>query len=66
MCLPLAFNTFEFLAPEAVNFLNRIQMIMHINISTPRTNDIVFSTIGFAIQKGVPTQLFDCLPASLL
>ncbi|KAL8224346.1 hypothetical protein R6Q57_019821 [Mikania cordata] len=50
---PFAFDTFGFLAPEAVNFLNRVQKIMYSNITVPRTQKIVFSMIGFAIQKGL-------------
>ncbi|KAL8253805.1 hypothetical protein R6Q59_032026 [Mikania micrantha] len=48
---PFAFDTFGFLAPEAVNFLNRVQRVMHSNIMTPRTQNIAFSRIDFAIQK---------------
>ncbi|KAL8225180.1 hypothetical protein R6Q57_017737 [Mikania cordata] len=34
---PFAFDTFGFLAPEAVNFLNRVQRVMHSNITVLRT-----------------------------
>ncbi|KAL8229924.1 hypothetical protein R6Q57_014824 [Mikania cordata] len=61
-----AFDTFRFLAPEAVNFLNRVQRVTHSNIMTPMTQNIVFSRIGFAILKGVLTQLVSRLPASIL
>ncbi|KAL8233475.1 hypothetical protein R6Q59_019575 [Mikania micrantha] len=63
---PFAFDTFGFLAPEAMNFLNRIQRVMHNNITIPRTQKNVFSKIGFAIQKEVAAQLVARLPASLL
>ncbi|KAL8266767.1 hypothetical protein R6Q59_004111 [Mikania micrantha] len=48
---PFAFDTFGFLAPEAMNFLNRVQRVMYSNITAPRHQKIVFSMIGFAIQK---------------
>ncbi|KAL8232100.1 hypothetical protein R6Q57_001878 [Mikania cordata] len=47
-----AFDTFGFLAPEAVNFLNRVQRFMNNNITTPRTQKNACSRIVFAIQKG--------------
>ncbi|KAL8253466.1 hypothetical protein R6Q59_037159 [Mikania micrantha] len=50
---PFSFDTFGFLAPEAVNFLNRAQKVMNSNITAPRTKKIVFSRIGFAIQMGL-------------
>ncbi|KAL8243352.1 hypothetical protein R6Q59_009610 [Mikania micrantha] len=50
---PFAFDTFGFLAPESVNFLNRVQRVMNSNVTALRTQKIVFSRIRFAIQKGV-------------
>ncbi|KAK1417515.1 hypothetical protein QVD17_26644 [Tagetes erecta] len=50
--IPLAFDTFGFLATEAVNFLTRVQRVIHSNVSTPKGQDFVFSRLGFAIQKG--------------
>ncbi|KAL8258226.1 hypothetical protein R6Q59_030267 [Mikania micrantha] len=63
---PFAFDTFGFLASEAVNFLNRVQRVMHSDITIPRTQKFVFSRIGFAIPKGAASQLVARLPASLL
>ena len=54
--IPFVFDTFGFLAPEAVEFLNRVQRVMHSNVMTPRSVD-VFKRISFAIQKGLAVQL---------
>ncbi|KAK1434236.1 hypothetical protein QVD17_11155 [Tagetes erecta] len=51
--IPLAFDTFGFLATEAVNFLTRVQRVIHSNVSTPKGQGFVFSRLGFAIQKGL-------------
>nr|GEV05023.1 hypothetical protein [Tanacetum cinerariifolium] len=50
--IPFAFDTFGFLAPEALELLSRIQQVMHSNIMTPRSTDVAFKRIGFAIQNG--------------
>ncbi|MFS8025730.1 putative petal formation-expressed [Helianthus anomalus] len=55
--IPFAFDTFGFLAPEAVDLLNRVQRVMHSNVMTPRSMDVVFKRLSFAIQKGVAAQL---------
>ncbi|GJW38137.1 hypothetical protein Tco_0063982 [Tanacetum coccineum] len=47
--IPFAFDTFGFLAPEAVELLSRVQRVMHSNIMTPRSTDVIFKRIGFAI-----------------
>ncbi|KAL8250640.1 hypothetical protein R6Q59_034333 [Mikania micrantha] len=60
--IPFAFDTFGFLVPEAVNFLNRVQRVMDSNITAPRTQKIVFSRIEFAIQKGIAVKLVARLP----
>ncbi|KAL8208035.1 hypothetical protein R6Q57_007447 [Mikania cordata] len=54
---PFAFDAFGFLASDAVNFLNQVQRVMNSNITAPKTQNIVFSRIGFVIQKRVVTQL---------
>ncbi|GJW20264.1 hypothetical protein Tco_0030886 [Tanacetum coccineum] len=64
--IPFAFDTFGFLAPEAEEFLNRVQRVVQSNFSTPKTENFIFSRIGFAIQKGVAAQLVARLPAILL
>ncbi|KAK1410162.1 hypothetical protein QVD17_36697 [Tagetes erecta] len=64
--IPLAFDTFGFLATEAVNFLTTVQRVIHSNASTPKGQGYVFSRLGFAIQKGVAVQLVARLPATLL
>ena len=64
--IPFAFDTFGFLAPEAVNFLSRVQRVVQSNFSNPKKQNFIFSRIGFAIQKGVAAQLVAPLPAILL
>ncbi|GKA75546.1 putative reverse transcriptase domain-containing protein [Tanacetum coccineum] len=64
--IPFAFDTFGFLAPEAEEFLNRVQRVMQSNFSTLKTQNFIFSRIGFAIQKEVAAQLVARLPAILL
>jgi hypothetical protein len=58
-----AFDTFAFLAPDAVNMLKRVQRVMHNNVVSPRSQDIVFKRIEFAIQKGLAAQLVARLPS---
>nr|GFA37923.1 putative reverse transcriptase domain-containing protein [Tanacetum cinerariifolium] len=55
--VPFAFDTFGFLAPEAVKLLNRVQRVMHSNVVTLISTNIVFKRISFSIQKGLATQL---------
>ncbi|MFS7889274.1 putative reverse transcriptase domain, exostosin [Helianthus anomalus] len=62
MFIPFAFDTFGFLAPEAVDLLSRVQRVMHSNVMTPRSMDVVFKRLSFAIQKGVAAQLVARLP----
>nr|GEU97610.1 putative exostosin-like protein [Tanacetum cinerariifolium] len=64
--IPFAFDTFGFLAPKTEKFLNRVQRVVQSNCSTPKAQNIIFSRIGFAIQKGVAAQLVARLPAILL
>ncbi|KAK2411257.1 hypothetical protein QL285_046551 [Trifolium repens] len=47
--IPFAFDTFDFLAPEAVDLLKRIQNVMHSNVMSPRFMNVVFQRLGFAI-----------------
>jgi len=51
--IPFALDTFGFLAPEAVDLLHRVQKIMHSNVVSPRSMNVVFMRIDFAIQKGL-------------
>jgi len=53
--IPFAFDTFGFLAPEVVDLLYRVQKVMHSNVMSPRSMNVVFTRIGFAIQKGLAT-----------
>ncbi|GJZ35233.1 RNA-directed DNA polymerase, eukaryota [Tanacetum coccineum] len=38
--IPFGFDTFGFLAPEAVELLSRVQRVMHSNVMTPRSTDV--------------------------
>ncbi|GKC30428.1 hypothetical protein Tco_1037722 [Tanacetum coccineum] len=55
--IPFAFDTFGFLAPEAVKLLNRVQRVMNSNVMTPKFINVVFHRISFAIQKRLMAQL---------
>jgi hypothetical protein len=61
--IPFAFDTFRFLAPEGVNLLHRVQRVMHSNVMSPRSMNVVFPRIGFSIQKGLAAQLVARLPS---
>jgi hypothetical protein len=61
--IPFAFDTFDFLAPEAVDLLHRVQKVMLSNVMSPRSMNVVFTRIGFAIQKGLAAQLVARLPS---
>ncbi|KAL4557593.1 hypothetical protein LXL04_035777 [Taraxacum kok-saghyz] len=62
--IPFAFDTFGFLAPEAVDLLNRVQRVMHSNVMTPKSMNVVFKRVSFAIPKGVAAQLVARLPST--
>jgi hypothetical protein len=55
--IPFTFDTFEFLTPDAVDFLQRVLKIMHNNAVSPRSIDVVFKRINFVIQKGLAAHL---------
>jgi hypothetical protein len=61
--IPFAFDTFGFLTPEPVDILKRVQKVMHSNMASPRSLDVMFKRIGFAIQKGLAAQLVARLPS---
>ncbi|GJV17473.1 hypothetical protein Tco_1362796 [Tanacetum coccineum] len=64
--IPFAFDTFGFLAPEAEEFLTRVQRVVQSDFLTPKTQNFIFSRICFAIQNEVAAQLVARLPAILL
>ncbi|GKB61712.1 hypothetical protein Tco_0917898 [Tanacetum coccineum] len=64
--ISFAFNTFGFLAPEAVELLSRVQRVMHSNVMTPRSTDVGFKRIGFAIKKELAAQLVAHLPSTTM
>ncbi|GKD25962.1 hypothetical protein Tco_1232176, partial [Tanacetum coccineum] len=47
--IPLTFDTFGFLAPEAMELLNRVQRVMNSNVMTLGSINVVFHKISFAI-----------------
>jgi hypothetical protein len=57
-----AFDTFGFLAPEPVDILKRVQRVIHSNVVSPRSQDVVFKRIEFVIQKGLAAQFVTRLP----
>ena len=61
--IPFAFDTFGFLAPEVVDLLHRVQKVMHRNVMSPRSMNVVLTRIGFAIQKSLAAQLVVRLPS---
>jgi hypothetical protein len=60
--ISFAFDTLGFLAPEAVNFLKRVQKVMHINIVASKSMNVVFQRLRFVIQKWLAAQLVVRLP----
>ncbi|GKA09149.1 ARID DNA-binding domain-containing protein [Tanacetum coccineum] len=64
--IPFAFDIFGFLASEAVELLSRVQRVMHNNVMTPRSTDVVLKRIGFAIQKELAAQLVARLPSTTM
>ena len=61
--IPFPFDTIGFLAPEVVDLLHRVQKVMHSNVTSPRSMNVVFTRIDFAIQKDLVTQLVVLLPS---
>ncbi|GKD13113.1 hypothetical protein Tco_1197520, partial [Tanacetum coccineum] len=62
--IPFAFDTFGFFAHEAAELLSRVQRVMHNNVMTPRSTDVVFKRIDFAIQKELAAHLVARLPST--
>ncbi|MFS8026982.1 hypothetical protein Hanom_Chr16g01493111 [Helianthus anomalus] len=52
--------------PEVVDLLSQVQRIMHSNVITLRSMNVVFKGLSFAIQKGVEAQLVARLPSILM
>jgi hypothetical protein len=51
--ISFAFDTFGFLAPDAVNLLKRVQKAMHINVVSHKSMNVVFQRLSFTIQNGL-------------
>nr|GEW29921.1 putative reverse transcriptase domain-containing protein [Tanacetum cinerariifolium] len=50
--IPFAFDTFGFLAPEAVVLLSRVQRVMHKNVMIHRSMDVVLNVLALQFKKG--------------
>jgi hypothetical protein len=61
--IPFAFDTFDFLALEALDVLKRVQRAIHSNVVSPRSQYVVFKRISFVIQKELAVQLITRLPS---
>jgi hypothetical protein len=44
-----AFNIFGFLAPKVVNLLKKVQNVLHSNVVSSRSMNVVFQRFDFAI-----------------
>jgi hypothetical protein len=55
--ISFAFDTFGFIAPEALSLLQRVQKVMNNNVVSFRAANVVFTRIDFVIQKGLVVQL---------
>nr|GEX30200.1 putative reverse transcriptase domain-containing protein [Tanacetum cinerariifolium] len=66
MFIPFAFDTFGFLEHEVVELLNQVQRVMHNNVMTHRSTDVVFKRIGFSIQKRLAAQLVARFPSTTM
>jgi hypothetical protein len=42
--IPFVINTFGFMASDAVNILKRVKRVMHNNVVSPRSLDVVFNS----------------------
>jgi len=60
--IPFSFDTFSFLASEAVDLLHRVQRVLHSYVMSPRSMNVMFTRIGFAIQKDLAAHLIARLP----
>jgi hypothetical protein len=49
--IPFVFDTFGFPAPDVVDLLQKIQKIMHNNVVSPRSKNVVFKIIGLPSKK---------------
>jgi len=49
--IQFAFDTFDFLSLETVDLLHIAQRVMHNNLISPKSINVVFMMIDFAIQK---------------
>jgi hypothetical protein len=55
--IPFAFDTSGFLASDVVDLLHRVQRVVHKNVMFPKSMNVVFTIIGFAMKKDLVAQL---------
>jgi len=55
--IPFAFDIFDFLAPEVVDLLHKIQRDMYNNVTSHRSMNVVFTKINFTVEKGLAAQI---------
>lgn len=58
-----AFDTFGFLAFNAVEFFRKVEKIMNNNVMTAGLGKYIFRRIGFAIERDIAAQFVVCLPS---
>jgi len=61
--IPFSFDIFCFLAPEVVDLPHRVQKVVHNNVMSLRSMNVVFTRIDFVIQKDLMAQLVAHLPS---
>ncbi|GJY45228.1 putative reverse transcriptase domain-containing protein [Tanacetum coccineum] len=49
--IAFVFDTFGFLAPEAVELHSRVQRVVHSNVMTPRSTDVVLNVLALQSKK---------------
>jgi len=60
--IPFAFDAFGFLASEVADLLHRVQRVMHNNVMSHRSMNVVFTRSDFTTQKGLAAQLIAHFP----
>jgi hypothetical protein len=67
--IPFVFDNFDFIAPEVVDLLKRVQRVMHINIVSHKSMNVIFQKLIFVhnylilsyfiYNRGLSFQVFD-------
>jgi len=56
------FDTFAYLGSDIIDLLHRVQRVMHNNVMSSRSMNVVFMKIDFSIQKCLAAHIVACLP----